>query len=187
MREGVVSYRSVCTIAAATSFLLLASVSAYAACKPSAGDTCLIGIWKQTGGGAAEWMHEHMKMAEIKVQATKATITFKANGTFSTSKVDATSQVQAKDSPMQMTGHMAAQGSGQWSAADGKLTLCQAATNAKGTMQLKMPGGKTMNMPIPQMGPSEVTMSYTCAGDTLSTVQQMPMGSPMTTTYARVP
>jgi hypothetical protein len=182
-----VSHRSGITVAAAASVLLLASVSAHAACKTAAGDTCLVGTWKQTGGGAADWMHEHMKMAEIKVQSTKGTITFSADGAFSTSKTDSTAEVQAKDAPMQMMGHMTAQGNGQWSAADGTLTLCQAATDAKGTMQLKGPGGKVMNMPMPQMGPSEVTMGYTCAGDTLSTVQQMPMGSPMTTTYARVP
>jgi hypothetical protein len=186
MGESIMSCRSVFTACAAASFVLLASVSAHAACKTAGGDSCLVGAWKQTGGGAAEWMHEHMKMAEIKVQATKATITFNADGAFSTSKVDATSEVQAKDASAQMTGHMTAQGSGQWSAADGKLTLCQAATDAKGSMQLKLPGGKTMNMPMPKMGASEVAMTYTCAGDTLSTVQQMPMGSPMTTTYTRV-
>jgi hypothetical protein len=187
MREGAVNNRSACTVAIAASLLLLASVSAHADCKTAAGDNCLVGTWKQTGGGAAEWMHEHMKMAEIKVQATKGTITFSADGTFSTSKVDATSEVQAKDAPMQMTGHMTAQGSGQWSAADGKLTLCQATSDVKGTMQLKMPGGKTMTMPMPQTGPSQATMDYTCTGDTLSTVQPMPMGSAMTTTYARLP
>jgi hypothetical protein len=39
---------------------------------------------------------------------------------------------------------------------------------------------------MPQLKPSKVSMSYTCEGETLSTVQPMPMDTTMTTTYARV-
>jgi hypothetical protein len=183
-----VRYRSPFTIATAVSFLLIPSVSAHADCKSAAGDNCLVGTWQQSGGGPAEWMREHMKnMAQFNVTATKALFTFKADGTFSTSKVDSKAEVTAKDGQMQVTGQMSSQASGQWSAAGGKLTLCNTALDSKGSMQLKMPGGKTMDMPMPETKPSDATMDYTCAGDALSTVQAMPMGSMMTTTYARVP
>jgi FlaG/FlaF family flagellin (archaellin) len=149
-------------------------------------DDCLVGTWQQTGGGPAEWMRQHMKSAQITVTANKALFTFKANGTFSTSKVDATAQVTAKDGEMQATTQMSAQASGQWSAAGGRLTLCNTALNSQGTMELKLPGGKIATVPIPQTQGKGTTMDYSCAGDTFSTVQPMPMNSSITTVYTRV-
>ena len=126
-------------------------------------------------------------MAQIKITASKAMITFKGDGTLSTSKVDTKAEVTAKDGQIVATGKMSSQGSGQWSAADGNLTLCMDAVEGKGTMQLKMPGGKTMNIPMPKSKPTECDRwTYTCDGATLSTVQAMPMDSTMTTTYTRV-
>ncbi|MEZ5828656.1 MAG: hypothetical protein R3D30_13790 [Hyphomicrobiales bacterium] len=172
--------------AAASAMMLAASGSAHAECKGSqAIDNCLVGSWQQTGGGATEWMREHMKGAPINVTATKATITLSADGTFSTSKVDATAEVMHEGMP-QVTSHVSSQGSGQWSAAEGKLTLCMGAMDGEGTIEMKGPGGKTTSMPMPQMQPTDVTMTYECAGTSLSTVQPMPMNSTMTTTYARV-
>jgi hypothetical protein len=81
---------------------------------------------------------------------------------------------------------MSAQASGQWSAAEGKLTFCNTALNSQGTMELKLPGGKTTTVPIPQTQAKGTAMDYTCAGDTFSTVQPMPMNSTITTTYTRV-
>jgi hypothetical protein len=181
-----VRYRSPFTIAAAASFLMLPSVSAHADCKTAAGDTCLVGTWKQTGGGASEWMREHMKMAQIKIEASDAMITLKGDGTLSTSKVDTNAEVTANDSQIVATGKMSSQGSGHWSAADGNLTLCMDAVEGQGTVELKMPGGKTMNVPVPKSKPTNASMTYTCDGATLSTVQAMPMNSTMTTTYTRV-
>lgn len=150
------------------------------------GDNCLVGTWQQSGGGPAEWMRQHMKAAQVTVTATKALFTFKADGTFSTSKVDARAQVTAKDGGMQATSQMSAQASGQWSAAGGKLTFCNTALNSQGTMELKLPGGKTTSVPIPETQAKDTTMDYTCGGDTFSTVQPMPMNSTITTTYTRV-
>ncbi|MGE5260253.1 MAG: hypothetical protein ACM3MH_05165 [Actinomycetota bacterium] len=161
--------------------------AARAGCTASpAVDNCLVGTWQQTGGGPAEWMRQHMKTAQVIVTATKALFTFKADGTFSTSKVDATAQVTAKDGGMQATSQMSAQASGQWSAAGGKLTFCNTALNSQGTMELKLPGGKTAKLPIPQTESKGTTMDYSCAGDTFSTVQPMPMNSTISTTYTRV-
>jgi hypothetical protein len=149
-------------------------------------DACLIGAWKQTGGGAAEWMRENMKMAQVKMSASDAVITLNRDGTFSTSQVDANAEVAAKNTEMQASAHMTSQGSGQWSAADGKLTLCIDAVVSKGSAQVKLPNGMTMNMKMPQAKPSMSTMSYSCSGDVLSTVQPMPQNTTMTTTYSRV-
>jgi hypothetical protein len=80
---------------------------------------------------------------------------------------------------------MSTQGGGQWSAADGKLTLRVTAVDTKGGVALNGPGGQSTNIPMTHMGSSEIILTYTCDGDTLSTVQAMPMNSTMTTTYAR--
>jgi len=32
--------------------------------SPPSIDSCLVGSWKQTGGGAAEWMRQNLKMAQ---------------------------------------------------------------------------------------------------------------------------
>jgi hypothetical protein len=80
---------------------------------------------------------------------------------------------------------MSTQGGGQWSAADGKLTLRVTAVDTKGGMALNGSGGQSTNIPMTHMGSSEIILTYTCDGDTLSTVQAMPMNSTMTTTYTR--
>jgi len=149
-------------------------------------DACLVGTWKQTGGGAAEWMRQNLKMAQIGAVASNGTLTFNGDGTFSTSKVDAKAEVGAKDAPMHATGQVSGQASGQWSAAGGTLTLCMTDVSSKGMIELKGPNGERVKMAMPQMKPAASSISYTCNGDTLSTTQPMPKNTTMTTTYTKV-
>jgi hypothetical protein len=170
---------------------ILASVAgayqAQADCMNSqATDACLVGTWKQTGGGAAEWMRQNMKMAQVSAVASNGTLTFNGDGTFSTSKVDTKAKVTAKDAQVHAAGQMSGQASGRWSAAGGTLTLCMTAVASTGTIELKGPGGEGVKMPIPKMKPATSSMTYTCKGDTLSTVQPMPKNTTMTTTYAKL-
>jgi hypothetical protein len=176
--------RTMIVVLAMTAF---APGAAHAGCTASpAVDTCLVGTWKQTGGGAAEWMRQNLKMAQVGAVASNGTLTFNADGTFSTSKVDTKAEVGAKDAPMHATGQMSGQAGGEWSAAGGMLTLCMTAVSSKGTIELKGPSGEGMKMAMPQMKPAAASMSYTCDGDTLSTVQPMPKNTTMTTTYTKV-
>ncbi len=154
---------------------------------PAAIDNCLVGRWQQTGGGAAEWMRQNLKMAQVSAPPSNGTLTFNGDGTFSTSKVDSKAEVTAKGAAMQATGQMSAQAAGRWSAAGGTLTLCMTSSDSKGTIELKGPGGEKIKMAMPQMKPANTSMTYTCAGDTLTTTQPMPKNTTMTTTYARVP
>jgi hypothetical protein len=59
-------------------------------------DNCLVGKWQQTGGGAAEWMRQNLKMAQVSVTANTL-MTFNGDATFSTSKADASAHVVAKE------------------------------------------------------------------------------------------
>ena len=172
------------------SALVLAAWSgpAQAECQsPPAIDNCLVGTWKQIGGGAAEWMRQNLKMAHTSAAATNGTLTFNGDGTFSTSKVDTNAEVSANDLSMHASGQMSAQASGKWSAAGGTLMLCVTAADSKGTIELEGPGGHKMKMAMPQMKPTDTSMAYSCAGDTLSTTQRMPNNTTMTTGYARLP
>jgi hypothetical protein len=150
-------------------------------------DACLVGTWKQTGGGAAEWMRQNMKMAQVSVSASNNMLTFNGDGTFSTSTADASAHVVAKEgAPLQATGHMTAQGNGQWSVVDGKLNLCVTAVDSSGSIQMQGDHGMTTKVPMPQMKPSASSVTYRCDGDTMSTVQPMPHNTTMSTTYAKV-
>jgi hypothetical protein len=149
-------------------------------------DACLVGTWTQTGGGAAEWMRQNMKMAQVSAVAGNGTLTFNGDGTFSTSKVDTKAEVTAKNAQVHAAGQMSGQGSGRWSAAGGTLTLCMTAVSSTGTIELKGPGGEGVKLPMPQMKPATSSMTYTCNGDALSTVQPMPKSTTMTTTYTKV-
>lgn len=172
-------------VAMALAFAPIGAAQAGCTASPAV-DACLVGTWKQTGGGAAEWMRQNLKMAQVGAVASNGTLTFNADGTFSTSKVDAKAEVGAKDAPMHATGQMSGQASGQWSASGGALTLCMTEVSSKGTIELKGPNGEGVKMAMPQMKPADASMSYTCAGDTLSTVQPMPKNTTMTTTYTKV-
>ncbi len=164
------------------------SAPAWADCLAApAIDTCLVGSWEQSGGGAAEWMRQNLKMAQPIAAPSNGTLTFNADGTFSTSKIDSKAEVGAKDATIHATGQMNAQASGRWSAAGGTLTLCMTEVASKGTIELEGAGGHKMKMAMPQMQPADTSMAYGCAGDTLSTTQKMPKNTAMTTSYARMP
>jgi hypothetical protein len=153
---------------------------------PPSIDTCLVGTWKQTGGGG-EWMRQNLKMAQPTAAPSNGTLMFNADGTFSTSKVDSKAEVTAPGTSTHATGQMNAQASGTWSAAGGTLTLCMTSVDSKGSIEIEGPGGKKMRLAMPQMKPANTSMAYTCAGATLSTTQPMPKNTTMTTSYARVP
>lgn len=154
---------------------------------PPSIDTCLVGTWKQTGGGAAEWMRQNLKMAQPIAPPADGTLAFNGDGSFSTSRVNSKAEVTAPGTSMRATGEMNAQASGTWSAAGGTLTLCMSSVDSKGSIEIQGPGGKKMKMAMPQMKPANTSMAYTCAGATLSTTQPMPKDTTMTTSYARVP
>jgi hypothetical protein len=173
-------------VLAAVLAALISNQAIGAECGTHQVDACLVGAWKQTGGGAAEWIRQNLKMAQVKMSASDVVITLNGDGTFAVSKVEANAEVAAKGAEMQASAHMTSQGSGQSSAAGGKLVLCLDAVASTGSAQIKLPNGATMNLPAPQAKPSASTMSYTCSGDTLSTVQPMAQNTTMTTAYARV-
>jgi hypothetical protein len=149
-------------------------------------DNCVVGTWKYASGGPVEWMKQNMKMAQVNMTANETSLTFNPDGSFATSQGNSKADVSINGAPMMAMAQMSLQGSGQWSAGDGKINLCIAAVTGGGTVEIKLPNGQTAKMPMPQMQPTNTSISYTCEGDTLTTTQPMPRGTTMTTTYTRV-
>lgn len=181
-----------CHAALASACLLcLGTAPAHAGCAGSdAIDQCLVGAWKQTGGGAVEWMRRNMPpgMSIPKASQSGQLVVLNRDGSFWSAPAsgDVTIRMQGADGAKQAEGNIKAQARGRWSAADGTFHLCTDEQKFEGQARMTGPGG-THSMPLTPPSPAgPVAFGYTCAGDTLETVQSFPgMPDPMTTQYAR--
>lgn len=179
-------------VALAIFALCLGSGPAAAECAGSdAIDRCLVGAWKQTGGGAVEWMRRNMPpgMTIPRTQQSGQFVVLNKDGSFWTAPVsgDVTIRMEGSDGLMQAEGNIKVQASGRWSAADGKFHLCTDEQKFEGQARVTIPGGGGHTMPLSPPRPTgPVAFDYTCSGDTLETVQAMAgVADPMTTQYER--
>ena len=132
-------------------------------------DRCLVGTWKMTANGMERWMREHIhKFHTTTVSQTNNTITLRADGTFATGASDVTVK-GTNDHGVTGTGHMTAQASGQWSAADGKFNLCSATSSMNGTSTVEKDGHAVATVPLHPQVPPVSSTPYTCAGNTFTT------------------
>jgi hypothetical protein len=177
---------------AAAPMLGLAAVPAAADCAGSkAIDSCLVGAWKQTGGGAVEWMRRNMPPGMTIPPAGQSgqLVVLNKDGSFWTAPLTGNVTIRMEDprGAMQAEGDIKVQAKGRWSAADSKFHLCTDEQKFEGQAQVKVPGADRHTMPLnppPSTGPT--TFGYKCAGDTLETRQAIPgVADPMTTQYAR--
>ena len=164
----------------------LAAATVKAGCENATLDSCLVGTWKQTGGGPEEWMREHMKTVQVHIDTGDVTMTLNEDGTYETSKARSKTEISVEGTPVEATGNMSMQGSGKWSAADDALTFCAMSFEGDGALEVMGPSGREMTMKLPKIAPEDSVVTYTCVGDTLTTVMEM-MDSKMTTIFTRVP
>lgn len=153
-------------------------------------DSCLVGAWKQSGGGAVEWMRQVMPQMQIPhAEQRGGIIVLKPDGTYFTTPMTANTTIVLEDDGrvLKADGELVTEATGNWSASEGKLNLCQAGGSVAGSAKLTMPGGQ-MTMPLPNPGTSgPMQMDYSCSGDSFETRLSMPgMPIPMKTTYSRV-
>lgn len=152
-------------------------------------DACLAGAWKQTGGGPVEWMKRNMPpgMSVPGMDRGKRIIVLDRNGGFRTAPVssDITFRMEGQGSVRIEGGEIRT--SGRWAAADGVLHLCPDDQQVEGQARVTVPGAGAQNIPLGRPasdGPAR--LEYSCAGDTLETVQAVPgMGDKITTRYER--
>lgn len=172
--------------------MYLAAAPAHAGCAGvEAIDRCLLGGWKQSGGGAVEWMRRNMPpgMSIPRAQQSEQLVVFNKDGTYWTApmKGEVTLRMESPDGVIQADGNVEAQASGRWAAADGAFHLCADDQKFNARTRMAAPDGSSHAMPLtppPATGP--VAFGYKCSGDALATVQPVPgIDDPITTQYQR--
>ncbi len=155
-------------------------------------DTCLIGAWRQSGGGAAEWMKRNMPpgMPVPRVETNGQMIVLNRDGSYWTTPMTAKTTIQfgGSEGDLRAEGTMTAQSKGRWSSQSGTLNLCPDEETMNGQMQFMGPGGRRHAMPMaPHATRGSTTLAYRCGDGSLETEMTFPgMKDPMTTRYARV-
>ncbi|NEX91469.1 hypothetical protein [Caulobacter sp. 17J65-9] len=153
-------------------------------------DACLVGTWRQTGGGPVEWMRRHMPAGASIPSAERSGDVFTLNhdGSFTTGtfRASATILMEHADGTAEGQGRLAAQAGGYWSAADGWLNLCPREQSLAGQARVTLPAGGTRTTPIGPGRPVQSTQTYSCDETSLITWMDMPGSDPMETSYTRV-
>lgn len=155
-------------------------------------DECLVGRWELTSGGATEWIRREMPagMGLPRAEYTGGGVTFQADGGYRGGPTDwsATFTQRTRRGTGRLDGEMSAVGSGRWAAEGGRLTMCPAHETVAGQATATLPDGRRVTLPVTPPPPSgPLTMSYSCAGDTVTTTLEIPGArTPMVSTYTRV-
>ncbi len=167
-----------------------------AGCEPCGGleaiDECLVGAWRETGGGPIEWMRKVMKdsISIPEGERRNAISIFQSDGTYMTTPVtaDITSIAETSHGTLRGDGNVVAQTSGRWSGEAGRLNLCQDHLRASGTVRATSSDGmdQTFQVPMPA-APDVVTMEFSCSGSSLETRLPIPgTAEPIVTQYTRI-
>lgn len=149
-----------------------------ASCEPCAGsraiDRCLVGAWRQTGGGAVEWMRRNMPpgLSIPNVNAGEQAMVLMEDGTYWTAPFsqELTILIEGRDGTTRADGRGVAQASGRWSAEGGRLNLCADSEAFSGRAVFTPPSGGRFTMPLAAPGPSgPMSYDYTCSAGSLET------------------
>lgn len=173
-------------LVAAWAFVTSGAGAALAGCAGSeALDRCVIGGWRSSGNGAAEWMERNMPPGMVMLENTGGgTIVFEADGTYRS--VFSSSQATERDGQTQ--GRMEGATSGRWSVSDGRLNMCTDVQDVAAQIQVTAPDGaqSAVAFPVPA-ATRPVSQAYRCAGDQLETQTTFPgIADPMTRRYSRI-
>lgn len=165
-----------------------------ATCQPCAGsretDACLVGAWRQTGGGAIEWLRANLP-PEITLpyaEQSEAVFVLLADGSYVALPVDlaATFHLHRPDGIERALGSGSAEGAGRWSIVGGQLALCQDSGGLLGSMTLTTAEDE-VEVPVAVAGAASLVMSYACDAGSLSTSLTLASDlPPMVTTYERI-
>ena len=174
------------------SVLSLKPAPATAECAGSATlDACLVGTWRQTGGGAVEWMHRNMPPGmPVPVVDTSAQLTvYNKDGSYWSAPISGQTAIHTEgdDGNLRISGKLKVKARGRWSAASGALHLCTDHQMFEGQARVTAPGGQSHVMPLP-VSPSSgpVSFGYRCSGNKLETRQSFPgIADPMVTQFER--
>lgn len=146
------------------------------------GDSCLVGTWTMTGGGPLEWLRANGMPADVRADISGMSIRLGRGGDYLAAPLAVILQAQGDGATV--TGTAQTVGiSGHWGAEDGVLHLCP--LSGEISHETRMPEGPVMQG---LQGPGGATQTaYRCAGDTLTTITEIPGLPPMETVYGRSP
>jgi hypothetical protein len=126
------------------------SSPAYAECAGSdAIDACIVGTWRSTGDGQAEWLRRHMPAGISFPRSRKTgTTTYGADGTYSAaSAAQQTALVETGEGRSRSDGNLTTATTGTWSATDGQLNVCST-DHIAGSMRITAPDGSRQTVPL---------------------------------------
>jgi hypothetical protein len=145
-----------------------------------AADSCLVGTWLMTGGGPIEWLRAQGMESAIRVEASETSVRMFSNGDYVVNPVTVQVEADNDGNPATGTGQSAGLG-GTWGAADGQLYVCPLSGEIAATV--RMSSGTTSSM---LFGPGgDMQLTYTCNGNAMTTIIDIPGLPPMETTYTR--
>ncbi|HLS68002.1 MAG TPA: hypothetical protein VK035_01575 [Kiloniellales bacterium] len=150
-------------------------------------DTCIVGVWTQSGGGPIVWMQRELEGLEIPRGERRDVIeVFSSDGSFWTGELTADLTLEALDAS-KGGGEVRARSGGRWSAGEGRLNLCHDHVAVAGEITMTYPDGQSITGSVPTpVAPEVVTMGYSCTDSTLETRLSIPgVSTPMETQYRR--
>jgi hypothetical protein len=156
---------------------------------PAVIDQCLVGQWRLTGGGPAEWLR-NQGIPFTQMEQTEFNLTLNDDGTYSTGGFDSAFRAEYPHPrrPMAGGGQATTQATtGRWSAADGELTGCvDSGGESDGMTYVESRRGIGF---APHSGSSPAGASgstaYTCSDTTFTTSFPMSRGGPMNFEFTR--
>lgn len=119
-------------------------------------DTCAVGQWRLSAGGAVQWMRENLgPQVRIPVEERAGdVITLTRTGGYYSGEVrqHTVMTMDYADGRTRAVGDTRARGSGRWSAEGGTMTLCPAAERLDGQVTITRPDGSSGTMDLSPEG-----------------------------------
>ena len=156
-------------------------------CNPCMGldkvDACLVGTWKMSGGGPAEWMRAQGFPATVATSGEEE-MTLRSDGIFSTVGFDVSVDENRNGVEIEGNGSVAP-AHGSWSADAGVLNFCAGVGGMSGTMTVTTEDGSSEGNV--GAGAGSISMSYSCSEPTVFRPRSRCEGLPdMVTDYVKV-
>jgi hypothetical protein len=137
-------------------------------------DRCIVGRWRQTGGGPLEYLRRNHVPITTANQTTLV-LTMRDDGTFSTNSIETGAEMETTDSHghvMRGTANADTRAvTGRWSAEDGALMGCIDSGGERNGVTVLEAEGRRRTMPVSggSMGGLGGQSSYTCSDTTFTT------------------
>ena len=157
-------------------------------CTPCMGtsaiDACLVGTWSMSGGGPAEWM-ALQGFPGNPASSGGEQMVLGADGAFASAGFEVSLDELRNGLALEGDGRVGAAW-GSWSAEAGSVNFCVGAGGGMGGNVAITSNDGSGGMSVRGPGGGSISMSYSCAGGSMSTVLDMPRLPDMVTYYSKI-